>query len=66
MAKTNAERQQLYRSNLLRNKSKVEQVKAKARQRNNTRRKNLDAKSLENLRLRQKNASKRYRDKFWK
>ncbi|CAF1573778.1 unnamed protein product [Adineta ricciae] len=64
MTKTNAERQKLYRINLSKDKSKLELVKAKARRRDNARRKNLDARSLENLRLRQKNASKRYREKL--
>ncbi|CAF1412660.1 unnamed protein product, partial [Adineta ricciae] len=64
MTKTNAERQKLYRINLSKDKSKLELVKAKARRRDNARRKNLDARSLENLWLRQKNASKRYREKL--
>jgi hypothetical protein len=64
MAKTNAERQKLYRVNLSKDTLKAEETKKKARLRDNTRRKNLDAKSLEKLRLRQKNASKNYRDKL--
>lgn len=64
MAKTNAEKQKLYRINLAKDKLKAEEMKKKARLRNNTRRKNLDAKSLENLRRRQKDASKKYREKL--
>ena len=64
MAKTNAERQKLYRTNLAKDKVKAEEMKKKVRFRNNTIRKNLDAKSLENLRRRQKDASKKYREKL--
>ncbi|CAF4135314.1 unnamed protein product [Adineta steineri] len=64
MPKTNAERQKLYRSNLSKNKLKIEEVRKKARLRDNTRRKKLDAKSLKYLRLRQKQASKKYREKL--
>ena len=64
MAKTNAERQKRYRDNLAKNSVKTEEAKKKARLRDNTRRKNLDAKSLKKLRLRQKQASKNYREKM--
>ena len=63
MAKTNAERQKNYRASLATDKLKMEEVRKKPRFRDNTRRKNLDAKSLENLRRRQKDASKKYREK---
>ena len=56
MAKTNAERQKLYRANLSQDKLKAEEAKKKARLRDNRRRKNLDAGSLEKLRTRQKQA----------
>lgn len=62
MAKTNAERQKLYRINLSKNKAEWTEKKEQARRRDNTRRKNLDFKSLENLRFRQKIASKKYRE----
>ena len=63
MAKTNAERQRLYRARLLNDKVKAEEIKKKARLRDNKRRKDLDRKSLENLRSRQREASKRCREK---
>ncbi|CAF1567393.1 unnamed protein product [Rotaria magnacalcarata] len=64
MAKSNAERQKLYRVNLSKNKLKFEQMKQKSRIRDNQRRRNLKGASLEKLRLRQKMASKKYRDKL--
>jgi len=63
MAKSNAERQKLYRINLSKNKSEFEQMKQKSRIRDNTRRQNLNGGSLKRLRVRQKQASKKYRDK---
>ena len=63
MVKSNAERQKLYRINLSKNKSKYEQMRQKSRIRDNTRRQNLNGDSLERLRIRQRQASKKYRDK---
>ncbi|CAF3753482.1 unnamed protein product, partial [Rotaria magnacalcarata] len=63
MAKSNAERQKLYRTNLLKNKSKFEEIKRKARIRDNSRRQSLKGALLDQLRARQKQASKKYRDK---
>ena len=56
MPKSNGERQKLYRANLLKDKLKAEEAKKKARLRDSTRRKNLDAESLKKLRTRQKQA----------
>ncbi|CAF5172104.1 unnamed protein product, partial [Rotaria magnacalcarata] len=61
MAKSNAERQKLYRTNLLKNKSKFEEMKRKARIRDNSRRQSLKGGLLDQLRARQKQASKKYR-----
>ncbi|CAF2654996.1 unnamed protein product [Rotaria sp. Silwood2] len=63
MAKSNAERQKMYRINLLKNKQKFDQIKKKSRIRDNNRRKNLNDYSLQQLRNRQKQASKKYRAK---
>ncbi|CAF4543750.1 unnamed protein product [Rotaria magnacalcarata] len=63
MAKSNAERQKLNRTNLLKNKSKFEEIKRKARIRDNSRRQSLKGALLDQLRARQKQASKKYRDK---
>ena len=63
MAKSNAEKQKLYRINLSKNKIKLQQTKEKSRIRDNQRRRNLTKESLEQFRIRQKQASKRYREK---
>ncbi|CAF1234959.1 unnamed protein product [Rotaria sp. Silwood1] len=63
MAKTNAERQKLYRENLLKNKSKYDQMRKISRIRDNKRRQNLNSDLLQQLRNRQKQASKKYRDR---
>lgn len=63
MAKSNAERQKLYRINLSKNESKFEKMRQKSRTRDNTRRQNLKGDSLKQLSIQQKQASKRYRDK---
>jgi hypothetical protein len=62
MAKSNAERQKLYRANLSKDKVKIEQSRQKSRMRDNTRRKCLQGDSLEELRARQRRAAKKYRD----
>ncbi|CAF5178872.1 unnamed protein product, partial [Rotaria sp. Silwood1] len=49
MAKPNAERQKMYRINLLKNKQKFDQMKEKSRIRDNNRRKNLNDYSLQQL-----------------
>jgi len=64
MAKSNAERQKLYRLNLSKDKLKFEQMQQKSRIRDNARRKTLKGDALQQLRIRQKQASKRYRDKL--
>ena len=56
MAKSNAERQKLYRVNLSKDKLKAEEAKKKTRLRDNRRRKNLDAGSSQKLHTRQKQA----------
>ncbi|CAF4747389.1 unnamed protein product [Rotaria sp. Silwood1] len=61
MAKSNAKRQKLYRTNLLKNKSKFEEMKRKARIRDNSRRQSSKGALLHQLRARQKQASKKYR-----
>jgi hypothetical protein len=63
MGKTGAEQQTTYRMNLSKAKVKYEQMKQKARLRDNKIRKTSDAKSLEQLRALQKVALKRYRQK---
>ncbi|CAF0766506.1 unnamed protein product [Rotaria sordida] len=63
MAKTHAERQKLYRQNLLKNKSKYDQMRKISRIRDNKRRQNLNGDLLQQLRNRQKQASKKYRDR---
>ncbi len=63
MMKSNADRQKLYRKNLLKDNVKFEQLKGKARVRENTRRQNLTGGSLEQLRLRQKQAFKKHRER---
>ena len=63
MAKSHAERQKLYRINLSKNESKYEQMRQKSRIRDDTRRQNLNGDSLERLRIRQRQASRKYRDK---
>ncbi|CAF2625344.1 unnamed protein product [Rotaria sp. Silwood2] len=62
MVKSNVERQKKYRANLAKDKLKFEQMKQKSRMRDNTRRKNLTGDALNQLRIRQKQASKKYRD----
>ena len=62
MAKSNAERQKLYRINFSKNESKYEQMRQKSRIRDNTRPQNLNGDSLERLRIRQRQAQKK-RDK---
>lgn len=64
MAKSNAERQKLYRMNLVKDKSRFERLKQKSRMRDNARRKSLTGDALNQLRTRQKMASKKYRDKL--
>ena len=59
MPKSNVERQKLYRANLSKDKLKAEEAKKKVRLRDNTRRKNLDADSLEKLHTRQKKSIKK-------
>ncbi|CAF4603567.1 unnamed protein product, partial [Rotaria sp. Silwood2] len=63
MAKTNAERQKLYRENLLKNKSKYDQMRKISRIRDNKRRQHLNSDLLQQLHNRQKQASKKYRDR---
>jgi hypothetical protein len=63
MEKSNAERQKIYRTNLLKNKTKFDQIKQKSRIRDNTRRRNLTGDLLQQLHQRQKQASKKYREK---
>ncbi|CAF4536656.1 unnamed protein product [Rotaria sp. Silwood2] len=63
MAKTNAERQKLYRENLLKNKSKYDQMRKISRIRDNKRRQNLNSDLLQQSRNRQKQASKKYLDR---
>jgi hypothetical protein len=63
MAKTNAERQRLYRKKLLKNKSKFDQMKKWSHTRDNNRRQNLSGDLLQQLRNRQKQASKKYCDR---
>ncbi|CAF4060912.1 unnamed protein product, partial [Rotaria sp. Silwood1] len=62
MAKSNAERQKIYRANLANDKLKFEHMKQKSRMRDNARRKSLTGDALNQLRIRQKFASKKYRD----
>lgn len=64
MAKTSAERQRAYRINLSKDKVKYDEAKKKSRLRDNNRRKKMDPKKLQQLRLRQKEASKNYREKL--
>jgi adenylosuccinate lyase len=52
MVKIGAERHKTYRINYSKDKVKYEQMKKKARLQDNSRRKTLDAKSLEQLRAR--------------
>ncbi|CAF4752138.1 unnamed protein product, partial [Rotaria sp. Silwood2] len=63
MAKTNAERQKLYRKNLLKNKSMYDQMRKISRIRDNKRHQNLDSDLLQQLRNRQKQVSKKYCDR---
>jgi len=62
MAKSNAERQNLYRANLSKDKAKFDKSKQKSRERDDARRKHLQGDSLEQFRARQKRAAKKYRD----
>ena len=62
MAKSNAERQKLYRANLSKDRVKFDKSKQKSRERDNARRKHLQGDSLEQFRARQKRAAKKYRD----
>ncbi|CAF2272489.1 unnamed protein product, partial [Rotaria magnacalcarata] len=64
MAKSKVERQKVYRVNLSKDKLKFEQIKQKSRVRDNTRSKNLKGDSLQKLHIRQKQASKKYRDRL--